>query len=95
MNSQDPRIINAREAITTANKALGKKKKCQSNHTLNNQNRIEMFHMYNIINDEELENKVVVIEQADLGMRYLESWNLINEIIAKKVPNHHSQMLIF
>ena len=40
--------------------------------------------MYNIINDEELENKVIVIEQADLGMRYLESWNLINEISGRK-----------
>ena len=30
------------------------------------QKRIEMFQMYKIINDEELEKKVVVIEQADL-----------------------------
>ena len=30
-----------------------------------------MFQMYKVINDEELEKKVVVIEQADLGMRYL------------------------
>ena len=30
-----------------------------------------MFQMYKVINDEELEKKVVVIEQADMGMRYL------------------------
>ena len=34
LNFQDPRIINARESITTAYKALCKKKKCQRNHTL-------------------------------------------------------------
>ena len=34
LNSQDPRIINDREAITTAHKSLGKNKKCKSNHTL-------------------------------------------------------------
>ena len=44
-----------------------------------------MFQMYKVINDEELENKVIVIEQADLGMRYLESWNLINDISGRKV----------
>ena len=44
-----------------------------------------MFQMYKVINDEELENKVIVIEQADLGIRYLESWNLINEISGRKV----------
>ena len=32
-----------------------------------------MFQMYKVINNEELEKKFVVIEQADLGMRYLES----------------------
>ena len=31
-----------------------------------------MFQMYKVINDEEFEKKVVVIEQVDLGMRYLE-----------------------
>ena len=41
--------------------------------------------MYKVINDEELEKKVIVIKQADLGMRYLESWNLINEISGRKV----------
>ena len=41
--------------------------------------------MYKVINDEELEKKVIVIEQADLGMRYLETWNLINEISGRKV----------
>ena len=41
--------------------------------------------MYKVINDEELEKKVVVIEQVDLGMRYLESWNLINDISGRKV----------
>ena len=44
-----------------------------------------MFQMYKVINDEELEKKVIVIEQADLGMRYLASWNLINEISGRKV----------
>ena len=43
-----------------------------------------MFQMYKIINDEELENKYFVIEQAYLGMRFLESWNLINEISGNK-----------
>ena len=52
LNSQDPIIINAREAINTAHKILGmKKKKCQSNHTLYNQKRIELFRMYKVIND--------------------------------------------
>ena len=41
--------------------------------------------MYKVINDEKLENKVIVIEQADLGMRYIESLNLINEISGRKV----------
>ena len=41
--------------------------------------------MYKVIKYEELEKKVIVIEQADLGMRYLESWNLINEISGRKV----------
>ena len=49
-----------------------------------------MFQMYKVINDEDLENKDIIIEQADLGMRYLESWNLINEILAGKSPSHHS-----
>ena len=44
-----------------------------------------MYQIYKVINDEELEKKVIVIEQADLGMRYLESWNLINEISGRKV----------
>ena len=43
-----------------------------------------MFQMYKVINDEELENKVIIIEQADLGMRYLETWKLINEISGRK-----------
>ena len=43
-----------------------------------------MFQIYNVINDEELENKVGVIELADLGLRYLESYNLINEISGRK-----------
>ena len=84
LNSQDPRIINAREAITSAHKELVKNK-CQSNLTLYKQKKIEMFQMYKVINDEELEKKVIVIEQADVGMRYLESWNLINEISGRKV----------
>ena len=41
--------------------------------------------MYKVIKNEELEKKFIVIEQADLGMRYLESWNLINEISGRKV----------
>ena len=44
-----------------------------------------MFQMYKVIKDEELEKKVIVIEQADLGMIYLESLNLINEISGRKV----------
>ena len=44
-----------------------------------------MFQMYKVINDEELEKKVILIEQAALGMRYLENWNLINEISGRKV----------
>ena len=43
-----------------------------------------MFLMYNVINDKELEKKVIIIEQSDLGMIYLESWNLINEISGRK-----------
>ena len=43
-----------------------------------------MYQMYKVINDEELESKFIVIEQADLGMRYLESWNVINEIADRK-----------
>ena len=43
-----------------------------------------MFQIYKVINDEEFENKVVVIEQADLGIRYLESWKLFNEIYGRK-----------
>ena len=82
-NSQDPRIINDREAITSAHKELVKEK-CQSNRTLYKQKKIEMFQMYKVIKDEEMEKKVIVIEQADLGMRYLESWNLINEISGRK-----------
>ena len=84
LNSQYPRSIDAREAITSAHKEIVKKK-CQSNRTLYKQKKIEMFQMYKVINDEELENKVIVIEQADLGMRYLESLNLINEISCRKV----------
>ena len=41
--------------------------------------------MYKVINDEELEKKFIVIDQVDLGMRYLESWNLINELSGRKV----------
>ena len=44
-----------------------------------------MFQMYKVINDEVLEKKVIVIEQADLGKRYLESLNLISEISDRKV----------
>ena len=84
LNSQDPRIINALESITSAHKELVKKK-CQSNRTLYKQKKIEMLQMYKVIKDEELEKKVNVIEKADLGMRYLESWNLINEISGRKV----------
>ena len=58
LNSQDPRIINARDAITTTHKALGKKKKCQSNNTLYNKKRIEMFQMYKVINDEDLRIRI-------------------------------------
>ena len=47
--------------------------------------QIFLYILYKVIKDEELENKVIVIEQADLGMRYLESWNLINEISVRKV----------
>ena len=39
LNSQDPRIINDRKAITSAHKEHGKKK-CQCNHTPYKQNRI-------------------------------------------------------
>ena len=84
LNSQDQRIINAREAITSVHKELVKKK-CQSNRTLYKQKKIEMFQIYKVINDEELVKKVIVIEQADLGMRYLESWNLNSEISGRKV----------
>ena len=84
LNYQDPRIINAREAITSAHKDLVKNK-FQSNRTLYKQNKIEMFLMFKVINDEELEKKVIVIDQADLGMGYLESWNLVNEISGRKV----------
>ena len=41
--------------------------------------------MYKVINYEELIKKVVIIQQAGLGMRYLESWKLINEISGRKV----------
>ena len=41
LNSQDPRIINAQEAITSVHKALGKKK-CQSNHTLQAKENIDV-----------------------------------------------------
>ena len=44
-----------------------------------------MFQIYKVINDEQLENKVILIKQADMGMRYLESWNLINEISSRKL----------
>ena len=36
LNSQDPRIINAREAINTAHKAIGKKTKLQSKENSDN-----------------------------------------------------------
>ena len=51
LNSQDPRIINARESITSAHKELVKKK-CQGNRTIYKQKKIEMFLMYKVINDE-------------------------------------------
>ena len=70
LNSQDPRIIIAREAISSAHKECVKKK-CQSNRTLYKQKKIDMFQMYKVINDEELEKKIIVIEQSDLDMRYL------------------------
>ena len=38
----------------------------------------------------ELEKKFVVIEQADLGMSYLESLKLSMKYLAEHVPNHHS-----
>ena len=84
LNSQDPQFNNSQEAITSAHKELVKKK-FQSNRTLYKENKIEMFQIYKAINDEKLEKKVIVIEQADLGIRYLESWNLINEISGRKV----------
>ena len=40
-----------------------------------------MYKIYKEINDEDLEKKVLKIEQANRSMRYLESWNLINEFI--------------
>ena len=43
-----------------------------------------MFQMYKVINNEDLEKKVIVIEQAALGMIYLKSWNLINKISGRK-----------
>ena len=52
-----------------------------------------MFQIYKVINYEELEKKVIVIEKADLGIRYLESWNLINEISGRKVT-HSSQLMV-
>ena len=43
-----------------------------------------MYKIYKEINDEDLEKKVLKIEQADRSMRYLESWSLINEISGRK-----------
>ena len=45
------------EAITSAHKELVKKK-CQSNRTLYKQKKIDMFRMYKVIIDEELEKNV-------------------------------------
>ena len=76
--------------LTTAHKELVKNK-CQSNRTLYKQKKIEILQMYKVIKNEELEKKVIVIEQAGMGMRYLESWNLINEIYGRKLT-HSSQL---
>ena len=43
-----------------------------------------MYQIYKEINDEDLEKKVLKIEQADRSMRYLESWSLINDISDRK-----------
>ena len=43
LNSQDPRIINARESITSVHKSL-----CKKTYS------IEMLQMYKVLNDEEL-----------------------------------------
>ena len=48
------------------------------------QKKFEMYQIYKEINDEDLEKKVLKIEQADRSMRYLESWSLINEISGRK-----------
>ena len=63
LNFQDPRIINAGKAITSAYKELVKKQ-FQSNRTLYKQKKIDIFQMYKVINDEDLEMKVIVIVQA-------------------------------
>ena len=60
LNSQDPRINNARDAITTVHKALYKTT-YQSNHTLYKQKRIEVFQIYKVIYDEEVEKNFFVI----------------------------------
>ena len=77
LNSDDPRIIRARNAISTAYKTITGKK---GHSNLYKQKKFEMYHIYKEINDEDLEKKVLKIEQADGSMRYLESWSLINEI---------------
>ena len=53
LNSQDPRISNAREAINSAHKQLVKNK-FQNNRTIYKQKKIEIFQIYKVINDEEL-----------------------------------------
>ena len=40
--------------------------------------------MYKEIKEADLEKKIIKIEQADQSMRYMESWNLINEISGRK-----------
>ena len=81
LNSDDPRIIRARNAISTAYKTNTGKK---GHSNLYKQKKFEMYQIYKEINDEDLEKKVLKIEQADRSMRYLESWSLINEIPGRK-----------
>ena len=81
LNSDDPRIIRARNAISTAYKTITGKK---GHSNLYKQKKFEMYQIYKEINDEDLEKKVLKIEQADRSMRYLESWSLINEISGRK-----------
>ena len=81
LNSDDPRIIRARNAISTACKTNTGKK---GHSNLYKQKKFELYQIYKEINDEDLEKKVLKIELADRSMRYLESWSLINEISGRK-----------